>query len=412
MQAEIITIGDEILIGQIVDTNSAWIAEQLNLNGIRLHQITSISDDEEHIYHAMDSIHSKTSLVLITGGLGPTKDDITKTTLAKYFNTTLKFDEATYEHIKKLFARFNLEVTERNRAQADLPANCTILPNKNGTAPGMWFEQDGKVFVSMPGVPYEMKGLMAEEVLPRVKAHFRTPNIIHKTVLTQGIGESFLADKIKDWEDSLVAEEIKLAYLPSPGVVRLRLSISGDREGVLMERINRKVKELQAIIPQHIYGYDKELMEEIVGRLLLEKGKTLATAESCTGGLIANKITSIPGASAYYMGSAVTYSYESKVRLLGVKQETLDKYGAVSEETVLEMANNVKEKFSTDYALSTSGIAGPAGGTHEKPVGTVWIAVAGPNGTKAKKFKFGDNRERNISRSAMAALEMLRRELV
>lgn len=412
MQAEVITIGDEILIGQIVDTNSAWIGEQLNLNGIKLHQITSISDDEEHIYHALDSVHSKTSLVLITGGLGPTKDDITKTTLAKYFKTELEFHQPTYDHIKKLFARFNLEVTDTNRAQAYLPSSCTIIPNNNGTAPAMWFERDGVVFVSMPGVPYEMKGIVENEIIPRVKKHFRTPNIIHRTVLTQGIGESFLADKIKDWEDSLVAEEIKLAYLPSPGVVRLRLSISGESEEVLLGRINGKIRELQKLIPQHIYGYDKELMEEIVGRLLVEQGKTLATAESCTGGMIAQKITSVPGSSVYYMGSLVTYSYQSKVDMLGVKQETLDKYGAVSEQTVLEMVTAVKERFNTDYALSTSGIAGPTGGTPEKPVGTVWIAIATPSGVKAKKFLFGDNRERNTKRSTLAAMEMLRRELV
>ena len=412
MQAEVITIGDEILIGQIVDTNSAWIAEQLNLNGIKLHEITSISDDEEHIYHALDSIHSKTSLVLMTGGLGPTRDDITKTTLAKYFKTELAFHQPTFEYIKELFARFNLEVTETNRQQAFLPESCTIIPNKNGTAPAMWFERDGIVYVSMPGVPYEMKGLMENEVLPRLKQYFRTPNIIHKTVLTQGIGESFLADKIKEWEDSLITEEIKLAYLPSPGRVRLRLSISGESEEELSRRVNKKVKELQELIPQHIYGYDKELMEEIVGRLLKDKGMTLATAESCTGGMIAQKITSIPGSSAYYIGSLVTYSYQSKVDLLGVKQKTLDDHGAVSEQTVIEMVCAVKERFNTDYALSTSGIAGPAGGTPEKPVGTVWIAVAGPNGVKAKKFLFGDNRERNTKRSTIAALEMLRKELV
>lgn len=412
MQAEIITIGDEILIGQIVDTNSAWIGEQLNLNGIKLHQITSISDDEEHIYHALESLHSKTKLVLMTGGLGPTKDDITKHTLARYFKTELKFHEPTYEHVKQLFARFNVEMTETNRKQAELPESCTIITNNYGTAPGMWFERDGVVYVSMPGVPYEMKKMVSNELMPRIKKHFRTPSIIHRTVLTQGIGESFLADKIVDWENSLPAEGIKLAYLPSPGLVRLRLSITGDNEADLLERVNRKIKELQGLIPQYIYGYEKEKMEEIVGRLLKEKGQTLATAESCTGGRISHLVTSVPGSSEYFMGGVVSYSYQSKEDMLGVKKTTLETYGAVSEETVLEMAQGAKERFNTDYAISASGIAGPTGGMDDKPVGTVWIAVASPQGVKAKKFTFGDNRERNIVRSSLAALNMLRKEIL
>lgn len=412
MQAEIITIGDEILIGQIVDTNSAWIGEQLNLNGIKLHQITSISDDEEHIFHTLESIHSKTKLVLMTGGLGPTKDDITKHTLTRYFKTELKFHEPTYEHVKQLFARFNIEMTETNRKQAELPESCTIITNNYGTAPGMWFEKDGVVFVSMPGVPYEMKKMVENEILPKIKEHFRTPTIIHRTVLTQGIGESFLADKIVDWENSLGAEGIKLAYLPSPGIVRLRLSIWGDNETDLLDRVNRKIKELQELIPQYIYGYEKEQFEEIIGRLLRERKQTLSTAESCTGGRISHLVTSVPGSSEYFMGGVVSYSYKSKEDLLGVKKETLEKYGAVSEETVIEMAHGAKERFNTDYAISVSGIAGPGGGLEDKPVGTVWMALASPNGIKTKKFTFGDNRERNIVRSSLAALNMLRKEIL
>lgn len=412
MLCEIITIGDEILIGQIVDTNSAWMGEQLNLAGIKVHQITSVSDNAEHIVKALDEAKNRVDLILITGGLGPTKDDLTKHTLVNYFNTKLRFDEDVYQHVKALFARFGREVTELNKKQAEVPESCIVIHNANGTAPGMWFEKENKIFISMPGVPYEMKKMMSAEILPRLKQKFSLPAIVHRTVLTQGIGESFLSEIIADWENSLAEKNIKLAYLPSPGMVRLRLSASGNDETTLRKTIDNKVSELEKIIPQHIYGYEKDKLEEIIGKLLKQKNQTLALAESCSGGLIAHMITSVPGSSAYFMGSVVSYSNQSKMNQLGVKKETLEKHGAVSEETVTEMALGAKEKFNTDWVVATSGIAGPDGGTAEKPVGTVWIAIAGPNGMKAKKFQFGGDRERNIQVTAITALNMLRKALI
>lgn len=412
MLAEIITIGDEILIGQIVDTNSAWMGEQLNLAGIKVHQITSVSDNAGHIVKALDEAKSRVDLILITGGLGPTKDDITKHTLVKYFNTSLRFDEEVHQHVKALFARFGREVTGVNLKQAEVPESCTVIHNANGTAPGMWFDRDGKVFVSMPGVPYEMKKMMGAEILPRLKKKYSLPTIVHRTVLTQGIGESFLSEFIADWENSLAEKNIKLAYLPSPGMVRLRLSASGNDETVLRKTVEEKVEELNKLIPQHIYGYEKDTLEQLVGRLLKEKKQTLSLAESCSGGLIAHLVTSVPGSSAYFMGGVVSYSYESKTNMLGVTKETLEKFGAVSEEVVTQMAGGARKEFKTDWAVSASGIAGPDGGMEGKPVGTVWIAVAGPNGVKAKKFQFGGDRERNIAVTAITALNMLRKEML
>ncbi len=417
MLAEIITIGDEILIGQIVDTNSAWMGEQLNLAGIKVHQITSVSDNAEHIIKALDEAKSRVDIILITGGLGPTKDDITKHTLVKYFNTSLRFDEDVFQHVKSLFARFGREVTGVNLKQAEVPENCTVIHNANGTAPGMWFEQDGKAFISMPGVPYEMKKMMGVEIIPRLKKNpdgYRDslPTIIHRTILTQGIGESFLSEIIAEWENSLEKEKIKLAYLPSPGMVRLRLSASGNDETALRNKVTEKAGELGKLIPKFIYGYEKDTLEEITGRLLKEKNQTLSLAESCSGGMIAHLVTSVPGSSVYFMGGVVSYSYESKTKMLGVSNETLIKFGAVSEEVVVQMALGAKHEFKTDWAISASGIAGPDGGMPDKPVGTVWIAIAGPNGVKAKKFQFGGDRERNISVTAITALNMLRKELL
>lgn len=414
MLCEIITIGDEILIGQIVDTNSAWMGEQLNLVGIKVHQITSVSDNAEHIIKALDEAKQRVDIILITGGLGPTKDDITKHTLVNYFDTELRFDEQVYKHVEALFARFGREVTDINRKQAEVPENCTVIHNAKGTAPGMWFEKEGKVFVSMPGVPYEMKTMMSNEIIPKLQKHFNTSDtvIVHKTVLTQGVGESFLSAMIAEWENSLADLNIKLAYLPSPGMVRLRLTTSGKDEKSLQKAVDEKVKALEKLIPQHIYGYEKDKLEEIVGRLLKEKKQTLSLAESCSGGMIAHLITSVPGSSEYFMGSVVSYSYESKENLLGVKKETLTKFGAVSEEVVVEMAVGANKTFHTDWAVSASGIAGPTGGMEGKPVGTVWIAVAGPEGVKAKKFQFGGDRERNIQMTAITALNMLRKQLL
>jgi nicotinamide-nucleotide amidase len=409
MKAEIITIGDEILIGQIVDTNSAWIGEQFNLSGIEIYQITSVHDDHEHIVEAIRKAEEKVDLVIITGGLGPTKDDITKHTLCEYFNSKLVFHEPTLESIKKRFANRGIDMNKLNRDQAMLPEACTVLTNKLGTAPGMWFEKNDTIFVSLPGVPFEMKYLVEYELLPKLRATGKTKAIFHKTVLTQGLPESMLADKIEEWEDALPAH-IKLAYLPNPMSVRLRLSAMGEDEAVLREGVEAEIKKLQQIIPESIFGYNNETLAEVVGRMLAEKGNKLAVAESCTGGYISHLITSVSGCSGYYCGSVTSYSNKIKENVLGVKKETLEKFGAVSEQVALEMVEGVKNVMETDYAIATTGIAGPTGGTEDKPVGTVWIAIAGQHKTFAKKFIFvGDHRERNIVRSSQTALQLLRR---
>jgi nicotinamide-nucleotide amidase len=412
MLAEIITIGDEILIGQIVDTNSAWMGTVLNESGIKVYQITSVSDNREHILTALKEASQRADIILITGGLGPTRDDITKHTLCEYFNTKLRLDESILVDVTNIFEKFGRPVTEVNRRQAEVPENCIPLHNKSGTAPGMWFDVNGKIYVSMPGVPFEMKGLMTEEVIPRLKKKFTLPVIIHKNVLTQGIGESVLAEMIVDWEDSLAKEEIKLAYLPSTSLVRLRLSISGKDTNVLNERIERKVAELQKLIGQHIYGYDDETLEGNVGKLLKQKKQTLSTAESCTGGFIAHKIVSIPGSSDYFKGGIISYANEVKINELGVNKEALEKHGAVSQEVVEQMAIGARKKLNTDYSIAVSGIAGPDGGTEEKPVGTVWIAIATPTKVFSKKFRFAGNRERNIIISGLNGLNMLRKEIL
>lgn len=412
MLCEIITIGDELLIGQVVDTNSAWMGTLLNNNGIKVHQITSVSDNREHIIEALTEAAKRADIILITGGLGPTKDDITKSTLCDYFKTELVFNAEAFKDVEYVFKIRGREVTEINRKQAEIPKNSIPLRNKNGTAPGMWFEEKGKIYVSMPGVPYEMKAIMENDVIPRLKKKFDLPVIMHRTVLTQGIGESVLAEKIEAWEDSLAKENIKLAYLPSPGMVRLRLTTSGKDATVLKQTIERKVKELIPLAENYIYGYENDTLEGLVGKLLLEKHKTLSTAESCTGGYIAHLITSIAGSSEYFKGSVVSYANEVKENVLGVKKETLDKHGAVSQQTVEEMVAGVSSKLNTDYAIAVSGIAGPGGGTPEKPVGLVWIAIKTPTKVFSKQYQFGDNRERNIRVTAITALNLLRKEIL
>jgi nicotinamide-nucleotide amidase len=411
MKAEIITIGDEILIGQIVDTNSAWIAEQFNLNGIEIHQITSVHDDTEHIKDALKKAEDNVDLVILTGGLGPTKDDITKHALCEYFNTRLVFHEPTFEHIKQRFKNRNIDLNKLNRDQALIPESCTVLPNKAGTAPGMWFEKNDTIFVSVPGIPFEMKYLVENEILPRLQNNGKTKAIFHKTVQTQGLPESMLAERIENWETSL-PKNIKLAYLPNPMSVRLRLSAIGTNVNDLKEQIQGEIERLKQIIPDHIFGFDNETLAEVLGRMLFEKGQTLAVAESCTGGYISHLITSVPGSSGWYKGGITAYSNEIKQNLLGVATESLEKYGAVSEQVVREMAEGIRRKMNTDFSVATSGIAGPTGGTEEKPVGTLWIALAGPANTVAEKFVFGDNRERNIIRSSQTALQILRRAIL
>ncbi len=411
MKAEIINIGDELLIGQVINTNASWMASELNALGVEVVHIAIIADDAGAIKKALDDASKRADIVLMTGGLGPTKDDITKKTLAEYFNSKLVFHEPTFEQVKEIFKARNFEVTDVNKQQALIPDKCTPLFNKNGTAPGMWFEEGDKVFVSMPGVPFEMKPMMLEQVLPKLREKYHFGVILHKTVMTTGLPESFLAEKIKSWEENL-PENIKLAYLPQPGIVRLRLTAKGDNENELQQQINSEVEKLKAIIGDIIFGYDDITLEAVVGQLLKEKQKTLSTAESCTGGYIAHLITSIAGSSEYFEGSVVSYSNNVKMNVLHVPETALTEHGAVSREVVEAMAQGAKELIKTDYAVATSGIAGPTGGTDEKPVGTTWIAVATPDKTVSKLFHFGEHRGRNIRRAALAALEMLRQELI
>jgi len=417
MIAEIITIGDEILIGQIVDTNSAWIGTQLNLIGIKVKQISSVSDDYEHILKALKEAENRADIILITGGLGPTKDDITKKTLATYFNVGMIIHKETENMIRDFFAKRGKELTELNRKQAEVPENCEVILNHNGTAPGMWFEQNNKIFISMPGVPYEMKAIMENDVLPKLKNRFTLPAIFHKTLLTNGIGESFLAEKIESWEDNLASLNLKLAYLPSPGMVRLRLSGSGKTTDEVKSKIENAFGNLLPLIKDYFFGYEEygkepDSLEKIIAELLIKNNKTLALAESCTGGYISHLITSIPGSSAFYRGGIIPYHNTHKHELLGVENAIFEKSGAVSEECVIEMASGVKNKFNADYSIAVSGIAGPSGGSSEKPVGFVWVAIATPNEIITEKFQFGTDRNRNIRMTALAALNKLRKCIV
>lgn len=417
MQTEIINIGDELLIGQVVNTNASWMAEQMSLAGFPVHRISVVSDNPNEITEALNLAGQRSDIILITGGLGPTKDDLTKDVLCSFFNTKLVFHEDTYRFIEQFFSSRGLKVTEINRRQAEVPESCTVITNPNGTAPGMWFEKAGEgrnrksVFVSMPGVPFEMKPMVTNEVLPRLKACFRPLSVLHHTILTQGIGESFLSDILEKWETSL-PENLHLAYLPQPGIVRLRLTGQSENEFLLSKQMEEETAKLKSLIPDYIYGEGDESLEAVVGKLLKENGFKVATAESCTGGYIAHLITSIPGSSGYYKGSVIAYSNEIKTKELGVSEALLLAHGAVSEEVVKEMALNIRIKYDSSYSIAISGIAGPEGGTDEKPVGTVWIAIAGPAGVKAYKYLFGDNRERNIRRSALQALNLLRKTIL
>jgi nicotinamide-nucleotide amidase len=408
MFAEIITIGDELLIGQVINTNSAWIAESLNGIGIGVVQMTSIPDKSEAIIKALDQAGNRADIILITGGLGPTRDDITKNVLADYFGGRLIRNEEVLGLIKEFLGSRGVELSELNLGQAMVPDNCTIIPNRWGTAPGMWFRKDGRDWISMPGVPYEMKGMMTGTILPELRKNYDLPVIIHKTVVTQGIPESHLASMLENYEDNLPAD-IKLAYLPSPGMVRLRLSITGmDREKT-ENLINSELAGLLNIVSDHVIGTADQKLEKIIGELLVERGSTLSLAESCTGGMIAHLITSVPGSSRYFMGSVVAYSNKIKEKVLGVSAESLATYGAVSEQVVSEMASGVLKHFGTDYSIATSGIAGPAGGTLEKPVGLVWIAAGSREKIITEKFNFGNFRETNIQRASLTALNMLRK---
>ena len=412
MLAEIITIGDEILIGQIIDTNSAWLGTELSNIGISVKQITSVSDDKQHILEALALAEKRADIIIMTGGLGPTKDDITKHTLCEYFKTTLVVNEDVLKHVTAFFVKRNRPMLEVNLKQAEVPVNCEILFNNNGTAPGMWFKHNNKVFISMPGVPFEMKGIMMDYGFDKLKQNFTLPFIYHRTILTQGIGESFLADKLTDWENNLTSKDIKLAYLPSPGMVKLRLSAKGNDKQKLKTVIDKEADELYKLTGDYIYG-EEELgkaaptFQSIIGEILTKKNKTISIAESCTGGYISHLITSIAGSSAYYKGSVIAYENDIKIAELNVNPDTLKKFGAVSIECAKEMASGILKKFNTDYAISTTGIAGPTGETPDKPIGTVCIAIATKTEVTAQKFIFGNHRERNIRMAADMALSML-----
>jgi len=406
MQAEIITIGDEILIGQIIDTNSAWMAQQLNAIGIQVKQVSSVADHPTDITVALTLASGRADLVFITGGLGPTKDDVTKQTLSAYFGCGLRRDPDVLAHVESIFSRNNRPMLEINRRQADVLDKSDILFNKMGTAPGMWMEHKGKPYIIMPGVPFEMKHIMQEHVLPRLRNMEGRRPLWHHTVLTAGIGESFLAEKIADIEGALPTH-IHLAYLPKPGLVRLRLTATGEDPDALKQETSAIADQLRERLGDHFLAGEDTKLEVLIRDFMQKQALTLATAESCTGGNIARLITALPGSSSMFEGSAVTYSNAVKTALLGVKTETLEAYGAVSEQTVREMALGAQARFHVDYAIAVSGIAGPDGGTAEKPVGLVWIAVAGKTGAVAHQFLFGHDRAINIERSSMAALFML-----
>ena len=413
MKCEVISIGDELLIGQTINTNASWIGEQINILGFTISHCLVISDLKNDIINALDQAYKRSDIIIITGGLGPTNDDITKHTLTEYFNTTLELDIEIEKNIIDYFTNRNLPILQSNRDQALIPKSCQVLPNSRGSASGMWFEKNGVVFISLPGVPYEMKGIMNDHVFSRLLALKGDENIIiNKTIRTHGMGESFLAEVIKSWEKKLANENIKLAYLPSPGIVKLRLSIIGKDRKSSEEKLNSYILKLKKLIPEQIYGYDTDTMEGVVSNLLKEKKHTLSTAESCTGGNISKMITSISGSSSFFNGSVVTYTNKSKSQLLDVNDQVIEKHGAVSQQVVEQMAKNVRLKFDSDYGISTSGIAGPTGGTADKPVGTVWIAVASEEKVISKKLNLGYNRERNIHVSSLSVLNLLRLELI
>ena len=410
-KAEIITIGDEILFGQIVDTNTQWIGSQLTDIGIRPVRKTSVGDYKPDILNAFSEASQRVQVVIVTGGLGPTRDDITKHTFCEYFSTELEINQDALALVTEFFAKRGRVMTELNVQQAALPKNCTYIPNLWGTAPGMWFEKDDVIYVSLPGVPYEMKSLMEFEILPRLKARFDTTNILHKSVRTIGIGESFLAEKIASWEDAL-PPHIKLAYLPHFGQVKLRLTGTGPDQILLARQLEEQVTLLMPFIEEHVFGFDQDELETVIGSLLINNQATVATAESCTGGFVANRITSIPGSSRYYEGTVVSYSNRIKMSILGVSPDTLDTFGAVSEQCAREMAEGARKLLNTTYAISTTGIAGPDGGTPEKPVGTVWIACATPDETYTQLLSLRNNRQINIELTSSYALNLLRKTIL
>lgn len=409
--AEIITIGDEILYGQITDTNSQWISEQLSLTGIKTIRKSSVGDSKEEILSILSEAENRADIIFITGGLGPTNDDITKKTLAEYFDSKLILYSEALEEVTSFFKKRGRELTEINKLQAYLPEHCTYIKNGCGTAPGMWLEKNGKVFISMPGVPFEMKAMMEEIILPQIKIKFKLPIIYHKMIRTIGIGESYLAEQIADWENKLPAH-IRLAYLPSFSEVKLRLTCFGEDIHVLKKEAEDITEALTLLIPEYIYAYGETSLPQVIGEILQKKNLKLAAAESCTGGYLSHLFTSIAGSSKYFQGSIIAYDNIVKQNILGVNKDTLSTFGAVSEETVKEMAEGARKILGTDIAVSTSGIAGPTGGTDEKPVGTIWIGYSDKNTTIAKKLILGNSREINIKMTSLAVLNLIRQTLL
>lgn len=410
MKAELISIGDELLIGQTVNTNASWLGKECSQRGVRIIQVTTISDDKQLILEAVKQAFERADLVLVTGGLGPTKDDITKHTLCEFFNTTLEMHIPTLHQIEQFFSQRNRPMLDVNIRQAELPKDCEILTNRVGTAAGMWFDYKGKVLISMPGVPYEMKGIMQEEVFPRLDSRYQLKSLFHKTILTQGMGESFLAESIADWEDEVRGAGLSLAYLPAPGMVKLRLtSFEGKQREAEIDTYFSVIKDR---FPSLVFGEGEETLPEVIGKILLQKNQTIGTVESCTGGGLAASFVANAGASAYFSGSLLTYTNALKQQVGKVSEETLKQFGAVSSETAEEMARNGREILGVDMCVSTTGVLGPDGGTTENPVGTVWIGVATKDRTLSKRFQYGDNRERNSQMAILSALNLARCELL
>lgn len=411
VRAEIITIGDEILYGQILDTNTQWISLELDKLGIKTVRKSSVGDQKDEIVQILHEAQKRADVVFITGGLGPTKDDLTKKILADFFDCTLAYHTDALQDVTEFFAKRGRELSDLNRDQALLPTKCTFIPNKQGTAPAMWFNELDTIWVSMPGVPFEMKAIMETEVLPRLVNHFKLPVIVHQLVKTVGIGESYLSDLIQDWELQL-PDHIKLAYLPSLGIVKLRLTGFGDSAENLHQQISAEYAKVMPLIKSYVFGYEKDELADVVGKLLVSKHATLSLAESCTGGYLASQFTQQAGCSAYFLGGVLAYANEVKMNQLGVSAQILNDEGAVSEACIRAMATGVRELNGSEYALATSGIAGPDGGTSEKPVGTIWIALAHPTGVITRKLTLGGTRIQNIHLTSLTAINLLRRFLL